>query len=219
MFVFKGQWKHRWKWKLLSHVWPLWPHGLYSPWNSPGQNAGVSSLSFLQGIFPTQRSNPGLPNCRWILNQLSHKGRSRILEWVAHPLSSGSSQPRNRTRVSCIAGRFFTTCAIREARGTTDSKSKHLNSKWIFFYKSCNLGQRNISVLGPVWKMKTCVSSKQIRGPAASPPLLERQHPRLPLLNGNLHFQEILQVGHKLGKHCLRGFLAFPWVLKFCLYT
>ena len=33
-----------------------------------------SSLSLLQGIFPTQRSNPGLPHCRWILYQLSHKG-------------------------------------------------------------------------------------------------------------------------------------------------
>ena len=32
----------------------LWPHGLYSPWNSPGQNPGVGSLSFLQGIFPTR---------------------------------------------------------------------------------------------------------------------------------------------------------------------
>ena len=30
----------------------LRPHGLYSPWNSPGQNAGVGSLSLLQGIFP-----------------------------------------------------------------------------------------------------------------------------------------------------------------------
>ena len=38
----------------------LWPHGLYSPWNSPGQNTGVGSLSLLQGIFPTQGSNPGL---------------------------------------------------------------------------------------------------------------------------------------------------------------
>ena len=45
----------------------LQPHGLYSPWNSPGQNIGVGSLSFLQAIFPTQGSNPGLPNCRWIL--------------------------------------------------------------------------------------------------------------------------------------------------------
>ena len=35
----------------------LWPHGLYSPWNSPGQNIGVGSLSFFQGIFPTQESN------------------------------------------------------------------------------------------------------------------------------------------------------------------
>ena len=39
----------------------LRPHGLYSPWNSPGQNTGVGSLSLLQGIFPTQGSNPGLP--------------------------------------------------------------------------------------------------------------------------------------------------------------
>ena len=38
----------------------LWPHGLYSPWNSLGQNTGVGSLSLLQGIFPAQGSNPGL---------------------------------------------------------------------------------------------------------------------------------------------------------------
>ena len=31
----------------------LWPRGLYNPWNSPGQNTGVGSLSLLQGIFPT----------------------------------------------------------------------------------------------------------------------------------------------------------------------
>ena len=50
------------------------PHGLYSPWNSPGQNTGVGSLSLLHGIFPTQRLNPGLLRCRQILSQLSHKG-------------------------------------------------------------------------------------------------------------------------------------------------
>ena len=49
-------------------------HGLYSPWNSPGQNTGVGSRSLLQGVFPTQRSNPGLPRCRWILYQLGHQG-------------------------------------------------------------------------------------------------------------------------------------------------
>ena len=49
-------------------------HGLYSPWNSPGQNTGVSSHCLLQGIFPNQGSNPGLSHCRWILYQLSHQG-------------------------------------------------------------------------------------------------------------------------------------------------
>ena len=52
----------------------LQPHGLYSPWNSSGQNTGVGSLSLLQGIFPTQRSNPGLPPRRRILYHLSHQG-------------------------------------------------------------------------------------------------------------------------------------------------
>ena len=47
---------------------------LYRPWNSPGQNTGVGSLSLLQGIFLTQGANPGLPQCRWILYQLSHQG-------------------------------------------------------------------------------------------------------------------------------------------------
>ena len=50
------------------------PSGLYSPWNSPGQNTGVGSLSLLQGIFPTQGSNPGLLHCRRILYQLSCEG-------------------------------------------------------------------------------------------------------------------------------------------------
>ena len=71
----------------------LWSHGLYNPWNSPGQNTGVDSLSLLQGIFPTQGSNPGLLHCRWILYQLSQKGSPRILEWVAYPFSSGSYWP------------------------------------------------------------------------------------------------------------------------------
>ena len=56
----------------------LQPRGLYSPWNSPGQNTGVGSCSLLQGIFPTQGSNPGLPHCRDILYQLSHKGSPNL---------------------------------------------------------------------------------------------------------------------------------------------
>ena len=90
----------------------LRPHGPYSPWNSPGQNTGVCSLSLLYGIFPTQGSNPGLPHCRWILYRLSHKGSPRILEGVAYTFSSRSFRPRNGTRVSCIAGKFFINWAM-----------------------------------------------------------------------------------------------------------
>ena len=50
------------------------PHGLYSPWNSPSQNTGVGSHSLLQGTFPSQGCNPGLPRCRRILYQLDHQG-------------------------------------------------------------------------------------------------------------------------------------------------
>ena len=49
------------------------PHGLYSPWDSPGQNTAVGSLSLLQGIFPAQGLNPSLQHCSWIFCQLSHK--------------------------------------------------------------------------------------------------------------------------------------------------
>ena len=49
--------------------------GLYRPWNSPGQNTGMGSRSLLQGIFPSQGSNPGLPHCRWILYKLSRATR------------------------------------------------------------------------------------------------------------------------------------------------
>ena len=59
----------QWKWKSLSQVWLF-----VIPVNSPGQNTGRGSLSLLQGIFPTQGLNPGLPPCGQILYQLRHKG-------------------------------------------------------------------------------------------------------------------------------------------------
>ena len=79
-----------------------------------GKNTGVGCHAILQGVFLTPGSNPGLPHCRQFLYRLSHQESPRILEWVAYPFSKGSSQPRNRTGVSCIAGRFFTNWAIRE---------------------------------------------------------------------------------------------------------
>ena len=45
--------------------------------DSPGKNTGVGCHALLQGLFPTQGSNPGLPHCRWILYRLSHQGSPR----------------------------------------------------------------------------------------------------------------------------------------------
>ena len=66
-----------------------------SPWDSPGKNTGVGCHFPLQGNFPTQGSNSGLPHCRLILYHLSHQGSPRTLEWVACPFSRRSSQPRD----------------------------------------------------------------------------------------------------------------------------
>ena len=93
----------------------LWADSLPAEPQGKPKNTGVVSLSLLQGIFPTQESNHGLLHCRRIIYQLSHKGIPRILEWVAYPFSSRSSRSRNWTKVSCIAGRFFTNWAIKEA--------------------------------------------------------------------------------------------------------
>ena len=56
--------------------------------NSPGKNTGVGGHSLLQGIFPTQESNLGLPHCRQILYHRSHQG-SPLSSLVAHHMSSG----------------------------------------------------------------------------------------------------------------------------------
>ena len=79
----------------------LRPHGLCSPWNSPGQNTGEDSRFLLQGIFPTQ----------------------------------------DRTQVSCIVGRFFTSWAMREAPILANQfiiLQTGKNSSWLF-YINCTL--------------------------------------------------------------------------------
>ena len=76
---------------------------LYCPWNSPGQNTGVGSCSLLQGTFPTQGLNPGLPHCRQILYQLSHSGKHKhtgvgslsLLQWIF------LTQELNRSLLHC----------------------------------------------------------------------------------------------------------------------
>ena len=99
------------KWKLLSCV-----RLFATPW-------AIQSMEFSRPEYwsgepfpsPGDLPNPGLRHCRRILYQLSYKGSPRILEWVVYPFSSRSSQPRNQTRVFCIAGGFFTNWAIRES--------------------------------------------------------------------------------------------------------
>ena len=132
----------------VSHSVPnsLWPHGLQPirllcPWDFPGKDTGVGCHFLLQGLFPTQGSNPGLLHCRQILYRLSYKGSpwkwkwSRSVQWTVPyqaSLSMGFSRqgywsglpfsspgdlpsPGIEPQVSCTAGRFFTDCATREA--------------------------------------------------------------------------------------------------------
>ena len=75
----------------------LWPHGLYLPGasvhgDSPGKNSGVGCHALLQGVFPTQGSNPGLPRCKWILYGLSYLGSLEagyicLFMWSLHTIS------------------------------------------------------------------------------------------------------------------------------------
>ena len=78
------------------------PHGLYSPWNSPGQNTGVGSRSLLQETFPTQGSNPGLPHCKQILYHLRHKGKQKSKSHWIYSLQSKMEKlytvSKNKTR-------------------------------------------------------------------------------------------------------------------------
>ena len=72
---------------------------------------GILQARILKWVaFPCSRGSaqPRSPALQADSLQLSHKGSPRILEWVAYPFSGGSSRLRNRTRVSCIAGGFFT---------------------------------------------------------------------------------------------------------------
>ena len=97
----------------------LRPHGLYSPWNSPGQNTGVGSLTFLQGIFPTQGSNPGLlhKSGKWLILNWEEKGNKMIktrghlrsaragsehLSWPRSWEEKGKHDPAGTTLLICI---------------------------------------------------------------------------------------------------------------------
>ena len=97
----------------------LQPHGLHSPWTSSGQNTGVGSLSLLQGIFPTQGSNPGLPHCRQILYQLSHKGSPLLLKCCTKYVSKfGKLRSGHRTGKGQSLSQFRRRAVLKNAQTT-----------------------------------------------------------------------------------------------------
>ena len=103
--------------KSLSRVWLSDPMGYWTvAHQAPLSTDFFRQESWSKLTFPTPGDlpNPGILHCRQILYWLSQQGSPRILEWVAYPFSRGSSQSRNWTRVSCIAGEFLTNWAIRE---------------------------------------------------------------------------------------------------------
>ena len=88
------------------------PSGCSVHGDSPGKNTGVGCHARLQGIFPTQVFWVALQMVSW---PSEPPGKPVSTGVVVYPFSRGSSQPRNRIWVSCIAGRFFTSWATREA--------------------------------------------------------------------------------------------------------
>ena len=105
----------KWKWMSLSLAW-LCEFSRSEYWSGKPFSSS--------GDLQTQGLNPGSPHCRRILYQLSHKGSPRILEWVAYLFFSGSSWPRDRTWVSCIAGRFFTNWTMKELQKSQNCYEK-----------------------------------------------------------------------------------------------
>ena len=88
-----GRQPYKWKVKVAQLCPTLCNYGLYSLWNSPGQNTGMGSLSLLQGILLTQESNSGVPHCGWILYQLSS-------QYSLIPRQSPARSPGNRLSAS-----------------------------------------------------------------------------------------------------------------------
>ena len=87
----------------------LGPHGLYSPWNSPGQNTEVGSLSLLQGIFPTQ----GLPGIagRFFTSKATREAQYMCISY--------------HESIATHMGRY--TCAV-------DSNTKNTITIWVVIF-------------------------------------------------------------------------------------
>ena len=123
-------WKIKWKWKSLSRV-----QLFATPWTV--ESLELSRLEYWSGFpfpspgdLPNPGTEPRSPALRADSLPAEPPESPRILEWVAYPFSRGSSRPRNWTGVFCIAGRFFTNWAIREAQEITTT--------WIHLIQLCS---------------------------------------------------------------------------------
>ena len=120
----------------------LRPHGLYSAWDSPGQNTGVGGRSLLQRIFPTQGRDPGLPHCRRILHQLSHQGSPGVT-------SGKESIGQFRRHKSCGFDPWIRKIPWRRARPPTPG-----------FLPGESHGQRSMADYGPYGHQESHVTEK-----------------------------------------------------------
>ena len=110
------------------------PTGLPRPWDSPGKNTGVDCHFLLQSKKVKSKSEV-TQSCPTRSNSMDYSlpgssvhgiFQARILEWVANSFSKGSSQPRDRTQLSCIAGRCFNLWVTMEAPKKTYMANKHM---------------------------------------------------------------------------------------------
>ena len=110
------------KWDLRSSLWGMWD---LVPWSgikprSPALEAWRLSHWITRKWVSEWKSLSRVWLFATLCNPMNYTVQgilqARILEWVAFPCAKGSSEPRDRTLVSCIAGRLFTSWATREAQ-------------------------------------------------------------------------------------------------------
>ena len=163
----KQLWK--WKWKSLSSFRLFATHGMYSPWDSPGQNTGVSSLSLLQEIFPTQESNPGLLHCRWIFYRLSHEihQATAFKNFTTDIPGVVLARKQAQTVSSLLEATFQTVTQGSEMQAKSNSLAGRMNltQGWAGFCKQVQEGSWGASLSSSWWLRKAAIWANNIFSP------------------------------------------------------